>query len=86
MKILFIGSTLQKAIQLRKSFGDPEDSMAIGVGGAIAGHGFDNIIVDDLIQDIHKDSETMRKMTAQWYYNSIPCRLFPGGTIWRKEQ
>lgn len=55
---------------------------AIGVGGAIAGHGGDLILIDDPIRSREEaESETVREKVWEWYTDDLRTRLEPGGAI-----
>jgi hypothetical protein len=57
-------------------------TLAVGVGGAITGHGFGLIIIDDPIESwAHGQSETIRETTWQWWLGTLKTRLWEGGRI-----
>lgn len=56
--------------------------LAVGVGGAITGHGFRLIVIDDPIESwAHAQSETIRETTWQWWLGTLKTRLWEGGRI-----
>lgn len=48
---------------------------ATSVGGSITGFGGDLIIIDDIMKAADALSETIRKVTNQWYHSSLLTRL-----------
>jgi predicted phage terminase large subunit-like protein len=57
-------------------------SLAVGVGGAITGHGFGLIVIDDPIESwAHAQSEVIRESTWQWWLGTLKTRLWEGGRI-----
>ena len=58
------------------------ECFAVGVGGAIPGHGAHCLIIDDPIAGIDEaDSPVIRDKTWKWYLNDARPRLQPGGSI-----
>lgn len=56
--------------------------LAVGVGGAITGHGFGLIAIDDPIESwAHAQSEIIRESTWQWWLGTLKTRLWEGGRI-----
>jgi predicted phage terminase large subunit-like protein len=57
-------------------------TLAVGVGGAITGHGFGLIIVDDPIENwAAAQSELIRESTWHWWLGTLKTRLWEGGNI-----
>jgi len=57
-------------------------SLSAGVGGAITGHGFGLIVIDDPIESwAHAQSEIIRESTWQWWLGTLKTRLWEGGRI-----
>jgi predicted phage terminase large subunit-like protein len=57
-------------------------ALAVGVGGAITGHGFGLIIIDDPIESwAHAQSETIRENTWQWWLGTLKTRIWEHGRI-----
>lgn len=55
---------------------------AAGVGGGIAGHGADLLLIDDPVRSAEEaDSETYRERTWEWFNQDAVTRLEPGGRI-----
>lgn len=70
----------------------PGYALAVGVGGAITGHGFGLIVIDDPIESwAHAQSEIIRESTWQWWLGTLKTRLWEGGrtivmmTRWHKD-
>lgn len=56
--------------------------VSVGVGGAITGHGFRLIVIDDPIESwAHAQSETIRETTWQWWLGTLKTRLWEFGRI-----
>jgi predicted phage terminase large subunit-like protein len=57
-------------------------ALAAGVGGAITGHGFGLIVIDDPIESwAHAQSDIIRESTWQWWLGTLKTRLWEGGRI-----
>jgi len=57
-------------------------TLAVGVGGAITGHGFGLIIIDDPIESwAHAQSDTIRENTWQWWLGTLKTRIWEHGRI-----
>lgn len=57
-------------------------TLAVGVGGAITGHGFGLIIIDDPIENwAAAQSELIRESTWHWWLGTLKTRLWEGGSI-----
>lgn len=55
---------------------------AAGVGGGIAGHGADVLLIDDPVKSAEEaDSETYRESTWEWFTQDAVTRLEPAGRI-----
>jgi len=56
--------------------------LAVGVGGAITGHGFGLIIIDDPIENwAAAQSGLIRESTWHWWLGTLKTRLWEGGKI-----
>lgn len=56
--------------------------LALGVGGAVTGHGFGLGIIDDPIENwVAARSETLQERVWQWYLNALRTRVFVDGRI-----
>jgi len=57
-------------------------ALAVGVGGAITGHGFGLIVIDDPIESwAHAQSERIRETTWGWWLGTLKTRIWEGGKI-----
>lgn len=55
---------------------------AAGVGGGIAGHGANLLLIDDPVRSAEQaDSETARESAWEWFRHDAVTRLEPGGRI-----
>ena len=60
--------------------GHPENVKFIGVGGALMGSGFNEIIFDSIYDDVG-ESLTYHDRCTDWVESSVVCRLLPNGVI-----
>lgn len=60
---------------------DPNKIKFVGVGAALCGQGFNEIILDDIYAEAQKrNSDTMVMIIDQWVFD-LTCRLVPGGKL-----
>lgn len=56
--------------------------VAVGVGGALTGHGADLLIIDDPVKNAEEaQSQTIKDAVWDWYRSVARTRLHPGGAI-----
>lgn len=72
---------LERQVQFSGLCHDPEKIRFVGVGAALCGKGFNEIILDDIYAEAKKrNSDTMVTIIDQWVFD-LTCRLVPGGKL-----
>ncbi len=78
MQTLWICATQRIAVGRRKGLGNPANVHFVGVGAALGGRRFDEIILDT---PLTWASTVLTEHARSWYRDAVVCRLLPGGKM-----
>lgn len=77
--ILYVSPTQRMAMTRRAVMGDPSHVRFIGIGGALMGSQFEEIIIDGDWEE-HWQTTILRQVATDWL-ETIRCRLSPDGRM-----